>query len=365
MDNDAAFRGVGRKTALPKNNRPSTKGQASICTRTGFADGFLKSPFTFCFASDTGFLNDYRILEKEFFTSLHYLQTFYGIAVKDVSYYTFPQNIIEAYESAKKALETDHPELGLIIVQNERSWAALATYVEYEIDRTLFYIPIRPLFDLFKDKHKQKTVLMLMSVYAYLKDVLKIPFYIFRNTYLWCVYDCFKDYLRDEGDYSGDKYHVGVSNILKNADRKGRTFLIKISRKEHLEEFEKRIKDFLPSSKWEDDVWKLCKAFYRLYRKYPHRKITDSIRSGFLEPQEDYRMYFQNYLSFAWDMDDMMTTDLMEHISIDLQETEVIDLPMSIQVFDKPQKRDSHDLSFEKKLFALFDDLNGLLFKLK
>ena len=365
MANHATVRSVGRKPALPQNNRPSPQGQAAVRTGTGFADGFLRSAFVPRFASDGGFLKDYRILEQNFFASLGYLKSLYGFETEDVSAHPFPQNIIKAYKSAKETMETEHPELGLVIMQNERTWAALATYAEYNIDRTLFYIPIRPLFDLFKDRYKQKTVLMLMSVYAYLKDILKIPFYIFPDAYLYNVYDCFRDYLFGEGDCNGDDYFTSVSHILKNADRKGRAFLIKISRREHLEDFEKRIKGFSPYGKWENDVWKVCKSFYRLYRKYPNRKISDSIRNGFLEPQEEERMYFQHYLSFAWDMDDMMTRELIGHINTDLQETGTIEQPMSIQVFDKPQRKITLDLCFEKALFKLIDRLIGLLFELK
>jgi hypothetical protein len=74
-------------------------------------------------------------------------------------------------------------------------------------------------------------------------------------------------------------------------------------------------------------------------------------------------MYPDYYLSFFWSDKGAAYDSLMEAVNSSLQECSRSLDPVAVQLFDKPQEREAHDLYFEWRFILLIDYLCELLFE--
>ncbi|MBW7892922.1 MAG: hypothetical protein H3C48_18230, partial [Chitinophagaceae bacterium] len=93
-------------------------------------------------------LRNYRQVERAFFDSLKNLAALYEFALPDVAGHPFPLNIAHAYRYAREKVQAMRKDLQLIISHGPKSPATLTTFATYDIGLTLYYVPVRPLYDL-------------------------------------------------------------------------------------------------------------------------------------------------------------------------------------------------------------------------
>lgn len=303
-------------------------------------------------------------LEREFFTSLSNLANVYKFSLPDVSEKPFPYNVAYAYREAKEVLKEINPNLNLFIVQDEHRLACISTILNFDTGTILYYIPIRPLVDLLKFKKRQPVSDLILSIFSYLYQIVKIPYHRDNYSYLYYVYDVMTEWYVETGDWSRDevKHHIQEINAMK---KKGDVIHKMISAVIHLNEFNERLARFVPTNSFESELLEIANRIYSLWKSHPKRSIFDNIPEGLFNPEIEERVNAESYISFFWDSNGLIYDNLMEYVNSDFQECGVIEEPVSIQFFDTIQTGSTHDLSFETSLFALFEDLCTVLNKLQ
>ena len=326
------------------------------------ADGFLKHCFL-PFLAIQG--RNYRKVEAEFFRSITNLCEVYGIAEPDVSAMEFPQNVTTAYMQVQEAVKLKDKSADCIIINDSSHRATLAVLKRFDTGMCLYYIPVRPLWNLVQSAQQQPLTEMLLSVFAYLYQIAKLPYYTEYNSYLWGEYETLRNWI-EEGDDEGEEeqqYRDEQLDVLHTMEHSGNRILTLIRENECLMKWEENIKAYRESENWDLEMACLADQFLTLYKEYPERTVFDNIHDELVEPEETERIRAELYISFYWSSNDCMQEMLFEMINNEFQECGVTDEPTSIQLFDTPDAKPINDLDFEKRLFDLIDKLCGILIK--
>jgi len=333
------------------------KGEEKICAPFNPANGFLKTRFLPVRENKYPVLKNHRMTEKEFFNSLSNLSRLYQFEMPSVNVYPFPVNIALAFRQFKQFLKQMAPDLELIILHDENHRACLATVKTFSTGNTLYYIPVRPLVDLLKQKENRPLANLVLSVFSYLHHVVKIPWFTGNDNYLSDCYSVLKDWYSEDTDPEEELSGAEMIAHFNSLEKAGIWLHRRINAKANKENLKKRINKFLPVNKKEALFHSVAQELNALAEKFPGRSVFSSIPENLLQPDEDTRISPEHYLSFFWDSDDIICDQLMEYISNHLQECTVIDDPAAIQYFDEPQDKPLHDLEFEIRLFKAIDDL--------
>ena len=353
ISKDRTIRTVARQGA---GCRRSTKGKAEISTARPAADGFLKHHFMSVQFEIHEELKHYRKVERGFFTSLSNLCALYGFASPDVAGQVFPVNLQRAYTYIAVCLKKAAPNVQLIVIQDESHTACLATVREYDTGNWLYYVPINPVLELRK-QGKGKQADLLLSVFAYLYQVAGLPSYMDGGSYLLHEYEMIEDWIYDDlSEENTDQ----LSQILI-ACYWGKKVLKQMRHPYHLAQFDNRLKTFAPKTAWDSELLAVSRKFMKLYRQFPNRNLFQSVREGLIQPKDEDRVRPEQYASFYWDDRGSLNETLMQVINDQLQECNVMDVPLAVQCFDTPQERQFHDLDFEIRVFDLLPELIDLL----
>lgn len=339
------------------------KAKTTQCANGDAGYGFLKHRFLPVRENKYALLQNRKAVDGEFFASLSNLAELYEFTPPDVSQQPYPVNIAIAYCQAKAILKIVSSDIHLIIVNDDNHIASLATVTVYNTGTTLYYIPVRPLYDLIKSGQNKQEVQLILSIFAYLYHIAKIPYYRDCSTYLFYCYDAISEWYLDSGEWDKEDYKENIRH-LKTLRKGGDSIRKKMNQAIHLNQFEKRLKTFIPSGDTEIALLELATTAFDLMQTYPGRSIFDSIPESLIDPETDERITADRYLSFFWDSEDNIYDSLMEYVNSDLQEYGVIDEPVSMQFFDVPQDKPYHNLQFENKLFGLIENLCTVLNKL-
>lgn len=308
---------------------------------------FLNYSFLPLIAEDHSELQEEEKAEKEFFQSLAWLVRLYKLELPPRRNNVYPYNITLAYQQAVASLKKLRPELSLIVVQDERHTACLATTKVFDTSSALYYINVRPLHLLLQKKESKATAMLLLSLFAYLHQVVKVPYYTDKSTYLFYCYRIINEWIRGKPD-AGTAVKAGA-RIYK-----------KIVLPCHLDMFARRVNEFTPIGIWERSLHSICKQALALYIKYPAHSVFNMIKNKLLEPDRE-KVCLEQYLSFFWDGKDMLYHTMIGYVNTGLEKMETIDGPMAIQIFDRPQQQEQHDLDFAEQLFRLVEELAHLL----
>ncbi|HJU45775.1 MAG TPA: hypothetical protein VJ647_03280, partial [Chitinophagaceae bacterium] len=285
--------------------------------------------------------------EKEFFQSLAWLAGLYKLDLPPEGNGIYPYNITLAYQHAAASLKKIRPELSLIVVQDERHTACLATTKVFDTSSALYYINVRPLHVLMKRKESKPTAALLLSVFAWLHQVVKVPYYADKRTYLFYCYRIINEWIK--------KKPGGVSVLRAGAD-----IYKKIGLPHHLDMLARRVNEFTPVGSWERCLHAISRQALGLYTKYPDRSVFNMVKTNLLEPGKE-KVCLEQYLSFFWDEKDRQYHSMIGYVNTGLEKMETIDGPMAIQLFDRPQEQEQHDLDFAERLFGLVEELAHLL----
>lgn len=323
--------------------------QEAICSGTHMPayHDFLNYSFLPLLAEEHVELKEGEKAEKEFFQSLTWLAGLYKFDLPPEGNDVYPYNITLAYQYAVARLKKIRPELSLIVVQDEKHTACLATTKVLDTTSALYYINVRPLHLLLKKKNSKTTAELLLSLFAWLHQVVQVPYYTDKRTYLFYCYRIIKEWIKNKPDISG-------------AFKAGATIYKKISSPHHLKMFLQRVNEFTPIGSWERQLHTISRQALELYLQYPAHSVFNMVRHHLLD-QDRERVRLEQYLSFFWDEKDRQYNSMIEYVNIGLEKMETIDGPMAIQLFDKPHQQEQHDLDFAERLFGFIEELAHLL----
>jgi hypothetical protein len=357
MEATTAIRNVYRQVRPSARCQRGSAQSVTERTRRVNGNGFLRHRFS-PFWQYSG--NRERA-EREFQNSLSILCDYYGLTAPQVTG-NFPQNIHQAQQAIISELKAVDNKLSCIIAGDKNRSATLATVKRYDTGMTLYYIPVRPLWQWMQSGQGNGITELITGIFAYLEQVVKIPFYTEQNSYLASQYETLEQWVNDDQE-EDEPYRQIQLDELYTMQNAGQKIYMQIIKPENLTQFENVVTNFHATEDWQADWKVIAGEFLRLYQQYPNRSVFDHIQSDLLYPQGEDRIYADQYISFYWSGNDCFQDSLFEMIDNHFQEIAYIDEPSHVQLFDHLPENTIPDFDFETRLFDLIDKLSQILNK--
>ena len=360
MEQLQATRTLHNSLRRNKGRRPGEKGQDKERTAAPASNGFLSHRFL-PLVSERAQLKNWRSREQGFFTSLLHLATQYKFIPLDVSAVAYPYNIYLAYQHAKSCMEKQLADETLFISGDEIAATCLATAKAMNTGRTLYYLPLQPLYRMLREKKQRRSAQLLLSVMSYLLEVAQIPSYTSGDYVSYC-HNTIEEWLNEaEGEWEEEEFKQ-VHSQIRMAEYGGMKMSKQMRHPYHLSEWQSRIDRFKAHSETEKEILVVATTAYTLYRQYPERRWYDYICPGLTDPQEEYRVAADQYISLTWSASGWLSDQLEDFVNTDTQEACVTDEPLNIKRFDREGGTLINSLDFEKGLLQIFETLGSLLY---
>lgn len=297
---------------------------------------------------------------REFQNSLTNLCSHYGIQLPETANGDFPQNIYQTQQAVNDKVKHIDNKLSCIIAKDDNHIATLATVRRFDTGMTLYYIPVRPLWNWVQCSQSQPLAELVLCIFAYLEQVVKIPFYTEQDSYLASQYETLEQWVNDDWqeDEQGREQQLDEFYKMQNAGLKMYAQIIKPQR---LTDFEHVVQSFQVKEKWQSDWQEIAMKFLELYKAYPERSVFDNIYPDLLDTKGDDRIHADWYISFYWSGNDCFQDCLFDMIDNHFQEIAYMDEPAQVTLFDNPPAITTPDFDFETRLFDLLNELSRLL----
>ncbi len=356
---------VGRVCTMDakiKRRRRGAKRQSKIRTDCNATNGVLKCTFLPKLKMVQS-IQTCKKTERDFYKSLSLLANHYHIIPMQSQQFYFPYNIALAMWDLKNKLkQTIENWEDVRLIKNEEK-----IYIEsterYDTETTLYYIPIIPLFKMLRNKKRRHTAKLLLSVCSYFYHIVNIPYYRQEESYLYWVYEMHKEWIELEEDtheIKSYKREFIISEII------GDRIEQKLYNLANLKAFEKRINSFRVRDTLDKVCFKVASNAYALFKEYP---TTSIFRNARLYEQNSYEycdevIGMEKYIAFVADIKGWLYENLVESINNEFNECDKIEEPSIKKSFDG-RRITTMNLDFEKRLFAVLNDLAGLLYEYK
>src|ERR1700761_8755511 len=174
----------------------STQGQANGCSFGQFADGFLSHSFLPLYQAGQQ-IPLRKDIELGYYSSLSILGKLHHMEMEKFADKPYPYNVLLSFWDAKKKLNRQPIYTTLHIVRDDHERVRIGTKQQFETGHTLFYIPVMPLFRLFRMREQKVCAELMLSVYAYLYHIVQIPYYREVSSYMFYHYECTKEWLAE------------------------------------------------------------------------------------------------------------------------------------------------------------------------
>lgn len=350
---------IRKRTGQIAGSAGSAQGQTDGRSLERTADGFLSHRFLPLYAPENSLPEQHEV-EMGYFSSLSILSKATGMEPMDVTGLTYPYNILISHWDMRRKLNRQPIETGLHIIRDENERVRLATKQEFEPGHTLYYIPVMPLLQLFRNRERKACAELLLSVMAYLYHEVRIPYYRDESTYLFYQYECNKEWLMEcAGDYDLEEYEENMSDIWKN-EYCGDEMERKIYNRYNLEHLHERVNRFQPKDGIERDALRVASEAVELWRDFRGQTVFRYVAE--IHPDnEDEIAPFEPYVSFVGECGGWLYDNVERGVSDWLNEFGDSVVPRRVQVFDDPEAGRATGLEFEYRLFELILNLSTLL----
>ncbi|GLU56245.1 hypothetical protein [Dyadobacter frigoris] len=347
--------------AEPFTGRGAERQSSQRATEPSTHD-FLSRRFLPLCSVDESIMPNGRNIERDFFSSLSNLAKAYHFEPVDRADKAYPYNVLLAHWHASLKIENANPHTKLLIVQKKNK-TVLATKTVFDTGSTLFYIPVVPLHRLLTHTDTQPCAALILSVCAYLYQIVKIPFYRDQSSYLYWLYQMIEEWLTEEPEGWEQSEFLENMKELEEAAQIGESIKTLIVRKKHLKGFEKRLQGFIPSGDFENRCYAMANEAYGLFLRYPKRTVFDKMEDfGRENDSEECYIRPQQYISFIADSSGWLFEQMTEMVNNDFNECSTIQEPVIWTIYDGATTTDLTDgLNFEKRLFALIRNVCNLL----
>ncbi|MBB5395148.1 hypothetical protein [Mucilaginibacter sp. AK015] len=251
-----------------------------------------------------------------------------------------------------------------MILQDKGKEAVLAVVKTFDLSHCLFYIPVRAYWQWSQNREHTAISELVTVIFAYLHQVVEIPFYAESGTFMDYQYDTLEQWVsetEDNNDEEDKAWRQQQEDTLYELRRAGGHIMPIIKNPEWLDKIEKVITDYHHRDKHELEWELLAIEFLQLYRQYPKRSLADSIHEDLVYPDEEERIRVEEYTSFYWSDKDCFKHELLEMVNCSFQERPVMDEPNAVYEFDTLPDPNRKDFDFETRLFGLIERLRDLL----
>ena len=355
MENASTIRRV-RRSAQPLAGRKGStaKSPAKRTTRTD-GNGFLNHSFQPFWGVA---FPDWQKAEQEFFGSVANLCALYGWNIPDVSGLNFPANIREAYQQII-AQESKRFTLNVGIHQDEQRACCLATTKNYDTCYQLYYIPVRPLWEMRARKTDKELYRLLCRIFAYLYQVAGIPFFS-EPGLLNSNYETIQNWIEEEQDVEEETFRRKQKKELRELEKAGKILLPEIQSLFRQADLEACLLAYRKQCRGDQEMIAVAEEFIKLVRDYPKRRIRETM-SYDAEADDNNTIYWEQYISFYWSSNDCLNETLFQMVNDEFQEMSYQEEPTCLQWFDRPQEQENHVFDYEPRLFSLLNSLTGIL----
>ncbi|EJL74403.1 hypothetical protein [Chryseobacterium populi] len=335
------------------------KRQAKVRTDCNVTNGFIKASFLPKLKSPKNWKvgKNHVKTERDFYKSLSQLSEYYGIEVMQVTQFKYPYNIALSLSDAQIKLQSKISEFEEIRVLQVEDKTFLTTEERYNTRGILYYIPVVPLYRMLKNRERKRSAQLLLSVCSYLYHIASIPYYRQEHSFLHWQYEMLKDWIIED-DYSEE-----TSNLreFEKANWIGAYMEQKIYNAKNLDLFKQRLTRFKANDLFDTACLQVAEKAFALCKQYPNQSIfrNANLREAEEEEREE-TVGMETYISFWADGKGWLSTQLEESVNNHLQEYSTMEEPTIIKRFDQTPIPEG-SLDFEKKLFALIEELAEIL----
>lgn len=345
-----------------KGCQRNTKRQAQISASNDAAHAFLRTSFAPKLL-EPEFIRDNTNtakMERDFYKSLSQLARHYGIELRVTRSLGFPYNISEALTDVKEQLKAKANKWQEVRLLHAEGCTFFANEKRFDTGSTLYYIPIQPLYLMLRDPQYKHTARLLVSVCTYLYKIADIPYYRQECNYLCYMYDMLRQMYEEEPEEPDPE----LLNEFKKAVYVGDIMERKFLHFENLTRFKERVNRFRSRGKFDDECYEVAKKAFVLYEEFPKLPIHHRFKATIdnVEDEDSYIVTMEKYVSFFASGRGRFADLLIEFVNNDLQECTIIEEPVIYEPFNGTAVKED-DFEFEKRMFALIDDLTTLLYQ--
>ncbi|WP_412468795.1 hypothetical protein [Pedobacter sp. KLB.chiD] len=354
---------VGKLRQLDKKTercKPNKKRQAKGSPSEHAANGIIGMRFSpkLCGATIVETRKRPLEIERDLKQSLSQLARHYSIELKPLEGYDFPYNIATALANlTEKINNIEHCES--IHIMHDQGKSFFATCERYSNNCTIYYIPVVPLYWLYRERKENAVV--LFSVFGYLYQIVDVPYYRDESSYLFWQYDMLQDWIFFDDDEETDCRDV-YSKEFKVAKYAGDLIKKKITKSENLTYFKQRIDALIPKNEFDLQCMEVAKEAYALYSDFPASNIYRNLPPD-QDEDPDLILRMDQYISFYSDSVGLVSDQLWDTINCEFNECGAIEEPTIINKFNG--KHCTSNLDFEKRVFSMIDKLTYLLNNIK
>ncbi len=354
--------------ATSEGRKRGKKGQTASCSDSHVANGFLKVRFLpkLKEAQTPQDCTETAKTERDFYRSLSRLAKHYGVEPMPTFEFGFPYNMALAIWDIRERLNKVVANLDQVKLVEDTNNIFFMTEQRHDTGKTLFYIPVAPLYRMSKDKKRRHTARLLLSICAYLYHCADIAYYRQKDSYLYDTYDMLQEWILCDDD-GEDRTHL--LREIAQAEFIGDLMERKLYNLQNLERFGQRLERFRSMDDFDRDCLKLASEAFALYTEFPTERIYRNEVSAMVDEDEyedeyddGYPISMDMYISFCAEANGNLFDNLFNTVNTHLQEFYTINEPTINKRFDGSGLSDCN-LDFENRLFALIDELIYLLNK--
>ena len=314
--------------------------------------------------------------ERNFYQSLSQLEEHYGIYPMETEDFEYPYNIVLSIWDIKKQLneKIEHWDNTRLVENGDITY--FTSSERYNTNATLYYIPVIPLYKMLKDKNRNKTAQLLLSVCSYLYRNVNIPYYRQEDSYLYWTYEMLNDWIEED-----EEIHENDSSKkeLRQAEIIGDFMEQKIFHTKNIEFFGQRLNQFKSKDDFDKECFQLSEKAYQLYNDYPDEQFLRNAKYNNISEQEiskqesldeDNDSYnyddeeavvsMDKYVSFYADDKGFIHQNIIDSVNNEFNEYGELQEPIIFKNFNgSPLNNDN--LDFENCLFELINHLTFIL----
>jgi len=304
-------------------------------------------------------------VEKGFFRSLRNLCEFYKLTIPDTQDKKYPENIAFAFSTVKEEFEKIDNRLHLAILQSDTSATSIATIKSAHTGYDLYFFPISEIYHLWEKDKNSKFVNLVLSLFAFQKLQLDVPFYTESYTFLNGCYESIRNFIEEDIE-QGYEYDEDLAlELIEEIDfiqYAGQKMLSEIVIPSRLDRFEWNVNRFKPYNDKEKAMLEACKDALVLRKKYPEISLTTAI-PNYIEEEVQNILCPEMYIGFLWGGEsDWLKTNINEYLNNYLNEFSGKQEPSAPQFFNRKVAKEIHDLTMQEELIAFFDKVAKALY---
>lgn len=349
--------------AKTKGRKRNSERQTEISTNANVANGFLKTSFL-PKLKDTKTVQACKNTAKtqrDFYKSLSQLAEHYKIEPMQTNQFEYPYNMALAVWDMEEKLKQRVLNWEEIRLVQDGKKTYFISEEKYNTGKTLYYIPIEPLYQMLYDPKRKRNAQLLISVCSYLYHIADIPYFRQEESYLYWMYEMHKDWM--EHDDETEETEVYKREFIK-AELIGDSIEKKLFNRINLQVFKQRLNAFKSRDTFDHDCWQLAYNAFALYTEYPHASI---FRNALInedhenEDEENEIVGMEKYISFIAHTKGWLYESIADSINNEFNEYGAMQEPTICKRFDGSQIITTN-LDFENRLFALLNDICNLLY---